>query len=118
MPNIKQFKNKKEYNEWYKKYRDKNRVKIRNYNRKYNKKWRKERGYHNEINSNKRYPEKRRARVLLEIAVRLGKIKRGNCEVCNKPNSQGHHENYSRFLDVRWLCPLHHTNLHKKISTG
>ncbi len=35
MPNLKDFKNRKEYNKWFQDYRDKNREKIRTYNREY-----------------------------------------------------------------------------------
>ena len=35
MPNISQFKSKKDYLKWYKKYRNKNRKKLRTYNREY-----------------------------------------------------------------------------------
>ena len=115
MPNLKGFKNKEERNAWYRNYREKNLEKMREYNRNYNKEWRGKYGYHNEKNSKKRYPEKQYARGLLQKAVSLGKIIRQNCEICNDPKSQGHHDDYFKPLEVRWLCRIHHAEIHKKI---
>jgi hypothetical protein len=60
----------------------------------------------------KRYREanqdKRRARRALYYALESGRIKRQPCEVCANPKSQGHHDDYSKPFDVRWLCALHH----------
>ena len=91
-------------------YRQRNKLKLRKYKRKYNKTWRKENGYHNEKNSSKRYPEKDKARKILQYAIRRGIIVRGYCEVtgCKSKKSHGHHDDYSKPLEVRWLCPLHH----------
>ena len=35
------------------------------------------------------------------------------CEVCGATKAQAHHCNYSKPLDVRWLCPKHHAEWHK-----
>ena len=118
MPNRKQFNSNEEYNKWYRGYREKNRVKLRNYSREYNKKWRKENGYRNEEKYHKKYPEKQSCRQLLNYAIRSKKIKRGVCEVCGKKNAQAHHEDYCKPLEVRWFCPLHHTQHHLSLSTG
>jgi hypothetical protein len=53
-------------------------------------------------------PEKVRAPQALRRAVKRGEIKRQPCEVCGNPRSQGHHDDYSKPLEVRWLCSLHH----------
>lgn len=49
---------------------------------------------------------KGRARVLLNRAVAAGQIVRpASCEDCGRSGRvQGHHEDYSRPLAVRWLC--------------
>jgi hypothetical protein len=118
MPNPAQFETHEDYLNWYREYKKKNAKKIRDYSREYNRKWRKENGYHNEANSKKRYPEKVKARMAVRWAIEKGVIIRGNCEVCNKPNAQAHHEDYLKPLEVRWLCSLHHKEHHKKISTA
>lgn len=56
--------------------------------------------------------EKGRASQQLRDAVRKGSIKRQPCEVCQEPEAQGHHEDYSKALNVRWLCPQHHREEH------
>jgi len=57
-------------------------------------------------------PNKEKARGLLAYAVKRGKVKRGNCEVCGKENAQGHHMDYSKPLEVMWLCEKHHGKWH------
>lgn len=61
-----------------------------------------------------RNKEKRYAQGRVSRAVRLGIIKRLPCEVCGDPNSHGHHHDYSKPLDVWWLCPKHHGEAHRK----
>lgn len=54
----------------------------------------------------------------LASAIKIGIAKRGPCEVCgaihgNKGASiHGHHDDYSKPKDVRWLCALHHRQHH------
>lgn len=115
MPNLKQFKDKEERNEWYRQYREKNREKLRAYNRKYNSEWRKKNGYAAEMRSRLKYPEKEKARREMQSALRKGIIKREPCEVCDNPRSQGHHEDYTKPLQVRWLCAIHHRQADDKL---
>lgn len=56
-------------------------------------------------------PEKYKARTELGNAVRDGRIKRQPCAVCGDPKSQGHHTDYSKPLDVQWLCFKHHREI-------
>lgn len=59
-------------------------------------------------------PEKYRAQNTLARGVRAGKVVRGTCEVCGTPDDvQGHHDDYTKPLDVRWLCRQHHMELHR-----
>jgi hypothetical protein len=52
-------------------------------------------------------------------AVRDGRIARGPCEVCGTTEDiHGHHDDYSKPLDVRWLCGQHHRELHGQIITN
>jgi len=59
-------------------------------------------------------PDKDKARGIFEAAVARGDIKRGNCEVCGKEKAQGHHMDYSKPLDVTWLCFKHHRKWHSE----
>lgn len=45
-------------------------------------------------------------------AMQRGKLIPQPCEVCGKEKSQGHHEDYSKPLDVVWLCVRHHQDRH------
>lgn len=56
-----------------------------------------------------RNPERYKARVAVGNAVRDGRLKKGPCEVCGgRRRIQAHHDDYSKPLDVRWLCFKHH----------
>lgn len=45
-------------------------------------------------------------------AIKTGRLERLPCEVCGHPVAEGHHDDYSKRLDVRWLCRMHHRWLH------
>jgi hypothetical protein len=64
----------------------------------------------------KKYPEKNRARVLVGRAIVDGRLVRQPCEVCGDQKSHAHHEDYSKPLDVMWLCHKHHIALHRAKS--
>ena len=54
-----------------------------------------------------------KARSDLNHAVRDGRVIRMPCEVCGNEKSEAHHEDYSKPLDVVWLCDKHHHEAHK-----
>lgn len=60
-----------------------------------------------------RHPGKVAAREKLKSAIRHGKLIRQPCEKCSKPKAQGHHYDYTRPLDVRWLCTRCHGEEHR-----
>lgn len=55
---------------------------------------------------------KKYAHGVLERAVAKGIVLRGVCEICGKDKVDGHHDNYSKPLSVRWLCRKHHKEYH------
>jgi hypothetical protein len=68
-----------------------------------------------------RSPEqvKAAARSVLHQAVYAGTIVRQPCEVCGTTEKlHAHHEDYSKPLEVRWLCYLHHRQLHAARARG
>lgn len=52
----------------------------------------------------KEHPEVFRARNAVNNAVRKGRLLRQPCERCGWSPAEAHHDDYSRPLDVRWLC--------------
>lgn len=60
-------------------------------------------------------PDKYKARTALNNAVRGGRIKKMPCLVCGSLLSEGHHEDYSRPLEVTWLCFKHHREEHGQV---
>jgi hypothetical protein len=60
------------------------------------------------------YKDKIRARAVLRWALLTMKISKKPCEICGcEEKIQAHHEDYSKPLDVIWLCPKHHAWIHK-----
>ncbi len=58
------------------------------------------------------------ARRQVARAIHRGELVRQPCEVCGGEPAEGHHEDYSKPLNVRWLCRLHHLRLHVEIRRG
>ena len=54
------------------------------------------------------YPEKYKAHKIAGNALRNGTLTKEPCEVCGVREVEKHHEDYSKPLDVRWLCRKHH----------
>ena len=57
---------------------------------------------------------KYKAHNTINNAIRDGKLEKPEaCEECNKPGKiHGHHDDYDKPLDVRWLCPACHHQWH------
>jgi ribosomal protein S27AE len=49
-----------------------------------------------------------RAHAAVARALKDGRLKRKPCEVCGAETVEAHHADYSKPLDVRWLCKPHH----------
>lgn len=61
-----------------------------------------------------RHPEKLAARQAVLIALRKGDLTKQPCQQCGAAKTQAHHDDYSKPLDVRWLCQPCHVAHHKK----
>lgn len=62
--------------------------------------------------------EKVGARTKLNNALRYGRVVRGPCRDCGSSETHGHHHDYSKPLDVIWLCQEHHIAEHRRIDNG
>ncbi len=69
------------------------------------------------VKSSKLYPEKWKCRRHTLEAVRCGKLEKLSCEVCGEAKVQAHHTDYSKPLEVNWLCTKHHGEQHRKYAT-
>ena len=61
-----------------------------------------------------RYPEKSTAHNKLSRAIKKGLVKRlAFCEICqSQQHVHAHHDDYSKPLEVRWLCSSCHRKHH------
>lgn len=57
-----------------------------------------------------------KARVIMAAAISRGDLVRQPCVRCGNPKSHGHHPDYSKPLDVVWLCAQHHNEVHGRIA--
>ena len=77
----------------------------------------KTRGY--KLKDEQNNPGRVRARVLVQRALRDGRLIKTPCEVCGEKVKRvyGHHDDYRKPLSVRWLCGKHHRREHLKNPT-
>lgn len=62
-----------------------------------------------------KYPERKKAHYTVGNAIKYGKLVRQPCEVCGLPEAQAHHDDYSKPLEVRWLCVKCHNEYHVRL---
>lgn len=70
-----------------------------------------------QANRRTRNPDKYAARMAVGNAVRDGRLVPMPCEACGLGEVQAHHDDYSKPLDVRWLCFVHHRETHGQSPT-
>lgn len=58
------------------------------------------------------HPERARARNAVRSALRNGKLAKQPCAICGSPSTHAHHWSYDEPLEVTWLCPIHHKEVH------
>lgn len=70
-------------------------------------------------NYNTNYKQKVRARKAVQRAILAGRLVPQPCEHCGSTdNIHGHHADYSRPLDVTWLCAYCHGAEHRRLNRG
>lgn len=60
-----------------------------------------------------RWPAKEAARKAVREAIERGTLTRKQCEQCGELG-EAHHDDYTKHLEVRWLCRAHHVAHHKE----
>src|SRR4030095_1753477 len=58
-------------------------------------------------------PEKTRADRILNYAIKRGVVSKEPCWICGAERVHGHHRDYSKPLQVIWLCHRHHMEEHQ-----
>ena len=59
-----------------------------------------------------KFPLRRAAHIIVGTALKSGSLVKLSCLICGN-ESEAHHPDYSRPLDVVWLCSSHHKEAHK-----
>ena len=90
-------------------------------NRKSGRRWRK--NHKTKWNAYKREhyrnnPHMKKAYKTLHAAQEKDLITPNPCEICGSVDVHGHHEDYSKPLEVNWLCALHHREAHRDGRMG
>lgn len=65
-----------------------------------------------------KYPERARACDIVARAIYAGRLKRQPCERCGQQShnpTHAHHEDYSKPLEVTWLCGSCHKRRHREL---
>jgi len=60
-----------------------------------------------------RTPIERAAHDAVKNALKNGTMQAQPCEICGDLNSETHHDDYTKPLDVRWLCKIDHKVWHR-----
>lgn len=59
------------------------------------------------------YVQQRRAHHVVQNEIETGRLTRMPCEVCGETKAvHAHHDDYSKPLEIRWLCVAHHRQHH------
>lgn len=72
--------------------------------------------YYESVKTTQAYKTKENTRQILRQALTDGELIRPTvCSQCNRnTNTEAHHDDYSKPLDVTWLCKSCHSVLHRK----
>lgn len=65
-----------------------------------------------------RHRHKVMARQMARRAIAAGRLTRQPCEYCGAVKTDAHHEDYSKPLEVRWLCRPCHASEHRASAKG
>lgn len=71
------------------------------------------RKYNAEYRKRPDFIAKNKANIIVSTAIRWKGLKKKPCIACGVLEKvQAHHEDYSKPLDITWLCPTHHNDRH------
>ena len=62
-------------------------------------------------------PLKKAAYQIFKNAIKTGRLEKQPCERCGSAvRVHGHHDDYYKPLEVRWLCPKCHMERHREMK--
>lgn len=61
-------------------------------------------------------PQKVWAQRALRSAEKAGLVQKQPCKICGDPDSEAHHADYARPMDVDWYCRRHHRAEHSRLN--
>jgi len=61
-----------------------------------------------------RLQQKHKARWMTSRAIKLGRLLKTPCVACGESKSEAHHADYSKPLEVIWLCRACHSKTHQE----
>lgn len=96
----------------------KNRKSKIEYYRKYDIERGNRQGYEYTMEFRQKYPNKYKAHSIVNNAIRGKRLFSMPCEICGAEKTHAHHDDYSKPLNVRWLCPAHHRQWHDENGEG
>ena len=64
-----------------------------------------------------RHADRYKAHRLVAYAVKAGRLPKRPCCVCGE-EAEAHHDDYSKPLEVRWLCRVHHVQVHLELRAA
>ncbi|MBA4107886.1 MAG: hypothetical protein C0485_19310 [Pirellula sp.] len=62
-------------------------------------------------------PDKTKAVNLVRLAIDAGGIEKQPCCQCGHIRAEAHHDDYTKPLDVRWLCRRRHRRHHASLAS-
>lgn len=71
--------------------------------------------YHYKKIQVQRYPDRIRARNVISSRINRGSLIKGTCVVCGSTDTVAHHIDYTKPLDIVWLCKKHHREIHNEM---
>jgi len=100
-----------------KRYYEANKEKILTHNKAYTKTPAGKRAVKRNLNKQRQKdPEKYFARKEVQKALMRGDLVKKPCRICGAKKVEAHHKDYSKPLDVIWLCRKHHEKEDKKCA--
>lgn len=68
-------------------------------------------------NFDRNHPEKRRAYAIVQNALKTGRLTKEPCVYCKSKRVEAHHTDYSKPLEVKWVCfPCHRKYEHGQLA--